>query len=485
MRNFFRAFATVLLVATVCSCGGGGGSNFTTSNSEPVSTMGTITAFGSVVVNGIHFDIGSASLTRNGAAVMQGDLAVGQIARVHGRKNMHDSNGHADHVDVDDQVVGPITSIDMTAGSFVALGETVTVDSNTSFKRDLAGLSALAVGDVVEVSGLVAADGHIAATRIERENGTTNFQVIGTVAGLDSTAHTFMINALTVDYSTAMLNNFTSGAPANGDVVEVKGSVFDTATTQLTATRVEPADDETRDADHGDEIEREGLVTRFVSATDFDVAGKPVTTNSSTTFEGGTAADLALNVRVEAEGSLDANNVLVADEIKIKKAGIAELKGNITAVDATAGTVMLLGVTVTVTADTRLEDESDAQVDHFSLANLAVGDTVEVRGFENPIGSGAITATRLERERPRTTVIVGGFFQATTAPEFQILGITIDATNATINKDFHTTLTVDEFFAQAPGHVVFVHGTLNDTTVVADKVFLVTREDCEDPDDED
>ncbi|MGH8315327.1 MAG: DUF5666 domain-containing protein, partial [Steroidobacterales bacterium] len=373
----------------------------------------------------------------------------------------------------------------ITAGSFVAIGQTVTVDSATSFKRDLAGLSALAVGDVVEVSGLVAADGHIAATRIERENGTTNFQVIGTVADLDGTAHTFKINALTVDYSTAMLNDFTSGAPADGDVVEVKGSVFDGATTKLTATRLEPADDETRDADHGDEVEREGLITRFVSATDFDVAGKPVTTNASTTFEGGTAADLALNVRVEAEGSLDANNVLVADKIKIKKAGIAELVGNVTAVDATAGTVMLLGVTVAVTADTRLEDRSDAEVDLFSLASLAVGDTVEVRGFENPVGSGAITATRLERERPKTTVIVGGFFQATTAPQFTILGITVDATNATISKDFHSTLTPDEFFAQAPGHVVFVKGTLNGTAVMADRIVLATHDDCEDQDDDD
>jgi cytoskeletal protein CcmA (bactofilin family) len=484
MRKLFRAFATVLVVAAVCSCGGGGGSMFTTANSEPVSTMGTITAFGSVVINGVHFDINSATLTRNGVAVTQSDLAVGQIARVHGRKNMHDHNGRANHVDVDDQVVGPITSIDMAAGSFVALGQTVTVDSGTSFKRDLAGVSALAVGDVVEVSGLVAADGHIAATRIERENGATNFQVIGTVANLDSTANTFSINALTVDYSTAMLNDFTSGAPADGDVVEAKGSAFDTATTTLTAMRVEPADDETRDADDGDEIEREGLITRFVSATDFDVAGKPVTTSTSTTFEGGTAADLALNVRVEAEGSLDANNVLVADKIEIKKAGIAELRGNITAVDATAGTVMLLGVTVTVTADTRLEDKSDADIEHFSLSDLAVGDTVEVRGFENPIGSGAITATRLERERPRTTVVVGGFFQAGVVPQFSILGIAIDATNAEITKDFHTSLTLDEFFAQAPGHVVFVRGTLNGTTVVADRIRLAIREDCEDEDED-
>ncbi len=414
MKHLIKTFAITLIAAAVASCGGGSGSMpFTTANSDPVSTMGTITAFGSVVVNGVHYDINSAAITRNGQTVTQASLAVGQIARVHGKKNVHDSNGHADHVDVDDQLVGPVTSIDVAGGSFVALGQTVTVDSATSFNKDLTGLSALVVGDIVEVSGLAAADGHIAATRIERDNVITTFQVIGTVADRDAMAHTFKINALTVDYSTAMVNDFAIGAPADGDAVEVTGAPFDAVTTTLTAARVSAADDETTEADRGDDVEREGLITRFVSATDFDVAGKAVTTTTTTVFEGGTVDDLALNVRVEAEGTLDASDVLVADKIEIKKAGIAELKGNVTALDATAGTVTLLGVTVTVTAETRLEDKSDADVEDFSLADLMVGDTVQVRGFENPVGSGAITATKLERERPKTTVIVGGFFQAT------------------------------------------------------------------------
>ena len=484
MNKPIHTIVAALLVAALAACGGGGGGSISTvsSNSTPVATMGTITAFGSVVVNGVHFDISSASITRNGQSVTQAELAVGQIARVHGQKNHDNAAGHADHVDVEDRLVGPITSIDAAGGSLVALGQTVTVDSSTSFSRDISpsDLSGLAVGDVIEVSGLAAADGHIAATRIEREAGSHTLQVIGKVANLDTTTHKFTINALNVDYSTAMVIGFASGAPAKGDLVEVKGTVFDTATTTLTATRLSPQSDEISDANHGDRVEREGLVTRFVSATDFDVADKAVTTTSTTVFKGGTAADLALNVRVEAEGTLDTHNVLVADKIEIRKAGVAELKGNVTAVAATAGTVQLLGVTVTVTANTRLEDKSEAHASMFNLTNLAVGDTIEVRGFENPIGSGAITATRLERVRPNTTVVVGGFFTATTAPQFTILGITIDTTGARFFRHEHETLTSAEFFAQAPGHVVFVIGTLTSTTVTATKVVLADREDSGD-----
>ena len=74
----------------------------------------------------------------------------------------------------------------------------------------------------------------------------------------------------------------------------------------------------------------------------------------------------------------------------------------------------------------------------FDLTDIAVGDTVDVRGFENPTGSGNLIATRLEREEPDTTVVVGEFFEATTPPEFTILGITIDATAAAFTRDRNT-----------------------------------------------
>jgi hypothetical protein len=474
--------AAALAVALVACGGGSGTSSMMQSSGTAIATMGTITAFGSVVVNGVHYDVSNASVTHNGTAVTQADLKVGQIARMHGRKDANGTTGHADHCDVDDRLVGPITSIDTAGGTLVALGQTVTVDSNTSFSSNInpASLSGLATGNVIEISGLVAADGSIGATRIELVGMNVPYQVIGKLTSLDATAHTFKINALTVDYSTAMLNGFTSGAPAEGDSVEVKGTSFDSTSMKLTATKVSPEPDEMADANHGDEVEREGFITRFASATDFDVAGKPATTTNTTVFKNGTASDLALNVHVEAEGTLDSNGVLVADHISIHKEGIAELKGKVTAVDTTNGTVSLLGVTVNVTADTRLEDRSDAHVEMFNLSSLNVGDTIQIRGLEDPAGSGNIVATRLEREQPLTTVVVGGLFTATTAPQFKILGITVDTTSAQFLAPEHGTLTSDQFFAQAPGHVVFVSGTFDGTTVAAAKVKLVSRPDCED-----
>ncbi|RXM07868.1 hypothetical protein EO238_29000, partial [Citrobacter sp. AAK_AS5] len=62
-----------------------------------------------------------------------------------------------------------------------------------------------------------------------------------------------------------------------------------------------------------DDADLEGLVTRFASATDFDVAGQAVTTTAATRYEGGSAADLALDVNVDVEGGFDSGGRIVAE----------------------------------------------------------------------------------------------------------------------------------------------------------------------------
>src|SRR5882672_7988620 len=465
-----KIIPTVLLAAAAAlvACGGGSGMSGTNPpGSTPVVATGTITGFGSIYVNGVHFKTTSATIRKNGQVVAQSALRVGEIARIKGSKN--DSEGNADSVDVDENVVGPIAAIDTTLNTLTVLGQTVKIGAGTSFSSDVqpADITGLKVADFVEVSGLTAADGSISATRIGREASAGTLQVLGTVASVDTVAHTFMINALIVNYSAANLTDFTSGQPADGDLVEVQGTTFDSATTTLTATGVKKEMSDVQEAgDHGD-MEREGLITRFASVTDFDVADEPVTTTSATVYHNGTEADLALNVKVEVEGSLDSSNILVADVVSFDRNGGVELQSNVTAVDATAGTLTVLGVEITVTSTTRFEDKSSAQVEMFSLSNISVGDTVDVHGFESPAGSGKLVATRLDRQPASTEVEVSGTFTAGTSPQFMVFGITVDASAATLRGAGGATLTLADFFTQAVGKSVEVSGQLSGMIVSA------------------
>jgi len=474
-----KIIPTVLLAAAAAlvACGGGSGMSSTTPpGSAKLMARGTITGFGSIYVNGVHFKTTSATIRKNRQVVAQSALKVGEIARIKGSKNSADGTGNADSVDVEENVVGPIATIDTTLNTLTVLGQTVKIDAGTSFSSDVqpADITGLKVDDFVEVSGLTAADGTISATRIGREASAGTLQVLGTVASVDTVAHTFMINALIVNYSAANLTGFTSGAPANDDVVEVQGTSFDAGTTTLTATSVDKQMSDAEEAGAHEDMEREGLITRFASATDFDVEGEPVTTTSATVYRNGTAADLALNVKVEVEGSLDSSNVLVADVVSFDRNGGVELQSTVTAVDATAGTLTVLGVQITVTSTTRFEDKSSAQVEMFSLSNISVGDTVDVHGFESPAGSGKLVATRLDREPASTEVEVSAPFAAGTSPQFSVFGITVDGSSATLRDASGATLTLADFLTQAAGHSVEVSGQLSGMIVTASEARIYT-----------
>ena len=468
-------------LAVLVACGGGSSGSMSRPGMQPVVTSGTITAFGSVFVNGVRYDVSAATLKKNDTTVAQSGLAVGEVALVRGREDAQSGEGEAESVEVEDRVVGPITMIDAAGNQLTVLGQTIRVTADTSFGPGItpADLTGLKSGDSIEVSGLPGTGGVIMATRIGRAESAEPLQVFGTVGSVDAAMHTLMINALTVDFSAANLSGFASGEPAAGDLVIARGAVFDATAVKLTATTLRKAQTDRDDQAEGGMVEEEGLITRFASATDFDVAGEKVTTTASTVFKNGTAADLALNVRVEVRGTLDANKVLVADVVEIEHIAVIGLAATVSGVDTTMNTLTVLGVTISVDTNTRFEDESDAQVHMFSLTDVKVGDTVLVRGYEHPAGSGMVLATRLVRLPPLPMMNVGvrGPFTASTATQFKILGITIDATSAKLFGKGGQSLTAAEFFTQAVGQIVDVRGTATGSTVTASMAIIDPQED--------
>ena len=99
MKIRIVALAAVLVLG---ACGGGSMSGGNTGNSVGVATSGVITAFGSVFVNGVRYDITAARLQKNGQSVAQSALAVGEVALVHGRQDRASGQGSAESVDVED-----------------------------------------------------------------------------------------------------------------------------------------------------------------------------------------------------------------------------------------------------------------------------------------------------------------------------------------------------------------------------------------------
>ncbi|MDJ0939465.1 MAG: DUF5666 domain-containing protein [Woeseiaceae bacterium] len=357
----------------------------------PGTSKGTVTAFGSVYVNGARFATDNALFIIDGEFGQESDLEIGQVVSVYGTRN--GDSGVAWVVTYDDLVEGPISAIDLNAGSATILGQTVLIDPETAFAGG-ASLEDFGQNDSVEVSGFVDADGNVVATYFGASSADTA-DVTGTIESVDESSMTFTVNDLEVDYSDANLFDLDGGSPTVGSRVEILGTPLDGNT--IKADQVAPPI-EGIDGGGGDSVNAdvEGLVSDRRSWMEFDIGGTPVRIGWRTAFVNGSFFSLAENRKVEVQGAMNSAGVLVADRVEFERSADTQVGGR---VDAVYGdSVLVGGILVRVTTETSYEDDSDQEVRRFTAVNLSVGDTIEVNGFED---GGAIVATRLERHNDR------------------------------------------------------------------------------------
>ncbi len=470
------AIVATLVVACGGGGGGGGGQSPVTGLSKTTHVTGAISGFGSVIVNGVRYESDSATVTIDGHPGTVSDLKVGQVIHL---KSETDAQGkpNATSIEEDRLVQGVVEAVDLAAGTLTVAGQVIRVDDATSFDTSIPGgtLAGIVVGDHVEVHGFVSSSGDALATRIEKADASDNeIEVTGPLSGLDTVAMRFSVGTQVVDYTTATLEGFPVSGLAEGDIVEVKGTTL-LGDGALKAVAVHKENGEL-DGESGDGGEIEGLVTRFVSATDFDVAGQKVTTTGATSFVGGTAGDLTMDARVEVEGKLDSSGTLVADKVVFKHESTVKLSAavddvTVDSTDPTRGTVKVLGLTFIVTADTRKEDdESDNHF--FSIADVHPGDWVELSGYSDPASSGNLIATRLEKHGAGDMVELKGPADQLSAPDssFKILGVSVVTTPETTFSNGDAPMTSADFFATAAGQRVEVEGTWDGTLLHANEV---------------
>jgi hypothetical protein len=324
---FLRPGSLALALIACLACGGGDGDSTDVAGGGISGTgisSGPITDFGSIVVNDVHFDVTTAAITINGTAASEDDLRLGQVVTVEFTGATATGRATATAVTYRRDLAGPVEAIDLTERQVRVLGQWVAADrllaANDDDRPDLEiDLEDLAADDLLEISGQFDADGVLHATRIERKGrtGPQEVEVKGRIHDLGPT--TFAIRDLTVDYHAAMVNHDL----ANGRLVEAKGTL-DTAGTVI-ATEVDVNNDPSPVAGRpaGTEVEINGFITqfhRFATHGELTVDHQRIRTTASTKFKGGATADgarLGVNVRVEVEGVVGSDGVVIATEIKL------------------------------------------------------------------------------------------------------------------------------------------------------------------------
>lgn len=313
--NILLRLGALALVSVLSACGGGGGGTVAGGSGGGVGSGGTgisvgpITGFGSIIVNGITYDTQTATITTSDSPSLQ----LGMTVEVAGTVQAGLTTGTATSVVAAADLRGTIDTLSLAPDQLTVLGTTVSTDSQT-IVDGAAAFANLQVGDRVQVYGLVDATGSVRATRIELLPGATTPVLSGQIQNLNTGATTFQIGTLTVQYGTATFaGGLTAGQLATDLRVRVRAAA-DPVAGVLTATQIQLWHGNAQP--EGSTSSVTGVVTDFASLASFRVLGAAVDA-SSAQITGGPAGSIGNGVKVEIVGTVR-NGVLEASRVAIR-----------------------------------------------------------------------------------------------------------------------------------------------------------------------
>ncbi len=365
-RGWTRAvFATSALVAAtlLAACGGGSSGSAATSTTTTntatslATTSGTVTGFGSVYVDGVELEDALATTRVENADGSYTNVALKLGQRI---SVAHDSGGTASSITVGTALVGAVSSLNTTANEFKVAGQWVSVNSDatlgtvTVYGGGYTALADVVAADLAEVHGsLVYSSTHAAyvvqATRVEKKATISAVRILGKVASLNTTAKTFAINGVTVQYGSATV--VPSGTTlANDQVVAVWGPSGSLTGTTLAATRLRVLSSTAASTVVSGTAQVGGVVSGYsATANTFTLDGVVVSLASATVTPTGSA--VADGAYVQVKGAFDSAGVLVATTISVRQqstttaTATVRLKGAISSfVDASSFVVRSLPV---------------------------------------------------------------------------------------------------------------------------------------------
>ena len=461
IRSFTFACGTLAIAA---GCGGGGGSvtapgdgTGTTppdpiqDSSDEVSTIGVVTGFGSVFVNGERYEVvSSTTVNVEGDGERLGDdsaLKLGMKVRIQAQENEDGSGLVAASISHSSDLRGPVTRIvvdpdDPTIGTFRVANTPVQVDAETVFDSNIGdndGIPGIDIRDlsldsgrmVVRVSGFATADGYL-ATRVSRINVGSDddeLEVKGFVTAVDTEANTVTVaNTVFHINGTEFDDDLVFGPELVGVFVEVEARIVGD---RFEATEIEREDD---DGDRRGRLEIEGIllaVDTTVTPNRIQIGGLIIEVNDASALVD------HVGTKVEIKGRFDSDGVLVLNQSRGRPGNNVELEDRVAMVDTQAGTFTTrLGIVIRPEPTSRLEDDDDdgdrLTPEQF-LNRLRNGDEIEARGFINDDGS--VTWTRIEREDDDDDddfeCELRGPVESIAADQnsFVILGVTIDVSS--------------------------------------------------------
>ncbi len=478
-QTHWRLLAGMLSAVLLGGCGGGGGggplAGIDGSGAKPdLSVTGPINGFGSVIVNGVHYDTDNAKILVRGEPADEVELSVGDYVTVVGGTNAA-GEAVAYEVHYYPRVTGEVQWVDKDSNRFAVLGQVIQLLGDTVYSSDLMprNIDGLRVGLRVSVSGPLDADRMVQATRLETDENLF-VELVGLVEDLNRLTREFILNGQVVSYSAAL----ASDQLMNGRLVGVRGTLNETGA--LVADELNFAQDY-RQLRSVPAIELVGFAQRLNAQGGFYLDSVPVKVTPETRYTDGMGNNVAVNTKVRVVGALDAADVLVAKEVAVLSPPSMKNYGEIEEIHPVLSSAGILGKVrvdgheFEVHSDTRLTGQYEQRI---SFRDLHAGDLVYLSAYARP---GKLVANSLavdNRDMRAVSTESQGKVELVAPLErsFKVFMTTVRVTNETLYSRSGIPLMEREFFRAASGSYVRVRGHHEGDVLVADHVQIFSPE---------
>ncbi len=405
-RPNLRFVLITALAAGLHACGGGAGS-------DPVNTIiaadtsnitsGTVTGFGSVMVDGVEIEDSGARIQRE---AHDGRFSNDVLQRGHRVHVSHDDRKTASKIAIDAAITGTVSNIGASSLTVAGQSVSVNVDSTnallplTIFAGGYEDFASVVAGDLVEVHGLPVYEAAtqtytVQATRIQKRTDITKAKISGRITDYVATAGnaSFKLNGITIntDGTTAVR---PTGSTLSNDLqitawgnARFTGGIFNPSHIRV---------DRHQDRENGvSKAQLSGLVSGYVQgASTLTVGSTTIKLTADTLIIDGKdkAAALSNLADVLVSGEINTDGSITAKRIAIRTSDTASALAQIT----------LIGTIVDYVSDTSFVvrgvpvDASDAVLIKNNCPAVFANDLAVRITARQQIGTSVVAATRIE-----------------------------------------------------------------------------------------
>ena len=285
------------------------------------------------------------------------------------------SSGLAETVEIHTQLRGPITQLN----PLQVLGQNLTIDADTVLLGlPEAGMNALRIGNILEISGQIDANNSVIATRLGLKNTPPNWRLSGFVTSL--TTNSLHIGEQVVNVKFAPIN--CDAGIAIGSYVAIRAFTQTPYVngTPISADQVRCATPTPSASVIGAAMVVTGLIGTAPQNGELLLGTLHIATDAQTRFRNGNAGDLHAGVRIEVEGSYSNLNRLRASKIRFIRRSI-RLQAPVAPSDINLGeSLTILGNNIKNSAQLR-------DLDAIFALGLTESRLLDVRAYQDSAGN--------------------------------------------------------------------------------------------------